>query len=291
MPQCSRSKKSVDPSISFSVSHASNLKLPPHLHTQHGTPEPIPQTALLIPLAFLAHMRRRPLLGAVRIIVVVQIPLALTVVRRVDGLAVLAARIGAAAMRQVAAEDEQLARRQLDGPPALLRHPLRLDAVVGRGDRDGHGVAAVDDLEAAVAHSGRVDGEQDRQVLDLLDVRIGGRVDVRGEAAAAGEFVVDLLFEQAHGLLRELVQDADDFGPAQKGAEAGVGVCKVLGAAEDALAAGVDFLIRHPWHGLGPRQVVDLLGPALQGGGLGGGEDIAENQVAVLGEGGMLVCG
>ena len=192
-----------------------------------------------------------------------QIPLALAVVRRVDGLTVLAARVGPATVRQVAAKDKQLARRQLDGSPALLRHPLGLDAVVGRGDWNVHGVAAIHNLEAAVAHIGRVDGEQDRQVLDVLDVRVGGRIDVRGEAAAASEFVVDLLFEQAHGLLRKLVQDADNFGPAEEGAEAGVRVCKVLGAAEDALAAGIDLFVGHPGHGLGAGEVVDLLGPAL----------------------------
>ena len=88
---------------------------------------------------------------------------------------------------------------------------------------------AGDDFEAAVRHVGRVDGEQDGQVLDVLDVRVGGAVDVGREAARAGELVVDLLLEEGHGLAGELGEGADEEGAAEEAVETGVGVCEVLG--------------------------------------------------------------
>ena len=88
--------------------------------------------------------------------------------------------------------------------------PVGFDAVVARVDGDVRFVAAGDDFESAVKHGAGVDGEEDGEVFDLFDVGVGGGVDVGGEAAAAGELVVDFFFEEEHGLGGEAVQDAED---------------------------------------------------------------------------------
>jgi len=98
-------------------------------------------------------------------------------------------------------------------------------------------------------------------VFDILDMRVRRRIDVRSKTTRACEFVVDLLFEQTHWLLRELVQDAGDLGSAEEGIEARVRVREVLGAAEDALAHGVDLFVGHPRYGRGPGEVMNFLGP------------------------------
>ena len=43
-----------------------------------------------------------------------------------------------------------------------------------------------DDLKTAILYVGFVDGQEDRQVLDVFNVRVGYRVDVRSEAACLG---------------------------------------------------------------------------------------------------------
>jgi hypothetical protein len=68
--------------------------------------------------------------------------------------------------------------------------------------------------------------------------------------------------------LSRLAQDVDGLRSTEEGVEAGVIVCKIFSAAEDSLAAGVDF-IRYPWYRVGAREVVDFLGPCLQRGSLG----------------------
>ena len=62
------------------------------------------------------------------------------------------------------------------------------------------------------------------------------------EAAAAGELVVDLFFEEEHGFAGEAVEDAEDPGALQEGVEAGVVGGEILGPAEDAGAGGINFL-------------------------------------------------
>lgn len=103
-------------------------------------------------------------------------------------------------------------------------------------------MAPVHDFKPSVRTIGIVDGEEDGQVLDVFDVGVGRGVDVRGEASAPGEFVIDLLFEEEHGPDGELREDAEEFGTAEDGVEARVAVCEVLGAAEDSCVVGVDFL-------------------------------------------------
>ena len=150
-------------------------------------------------------MRRRPLLRPIPVILLAQITLRLAIICRVNRPPGLGTPVRSTPVSEIAAKDEQLARAQLARRPRRAGDPSRLDAIVARVDGDLHLVAAGDDFEAAVAHGGGVDGEEDGEVVDLLDVRVGGGVDVGREAAAAGELVVDLFFEQEHGFRGEAV--------------------------------------------------------------------------------------
>ena len=77
-------------------------------------------------------------------------------------------------MSKITTENEHVARLQLTWRPSRDGDPFRLDAVVLSVDGDIHLVAAADDFEAAVFYRGGVDGEEDGQVFDFPDVRVGG---------------------------------------------------------------------------------------------------------------------
>ena len=68
-------------------------------------------------------------------------------------------------------------------------------------------------------------------MLDVLYVRVGSRIDMRGETAAAGKFVVYLLFEENHLFASELVQNVKNPGAAEEGGEATMEVGEILGTA------------------------------------------------------------
>jgi predicted phosphodiesterase len=82
---------------------------------------------------------------------------------------------------------------ELDRNPGLLLYPSSVQAVVGLVNGDVHRVAPFDDLETAIGHVGGVDGNEDREVLDILHVSVRGAIDVRGETSRAGELVVDFV--------------------------------------------------------------------------------------------------
>ena len=155
-------------------------------------------------------MRRRPLPRPVPIILLAQVTLRLAIICRVNRPPGLGTPVRSAPVSEITTKDEQLARVQLTRCPRRAGDPRRLDAIVAWVDGDVDPVAARDNFEAAVAHVGGIDGEEDGEVVDLLDVRVGGGVDVGREAAAAGELVVDLFFEEEHGFGGETVQDAED---------------------------------------------------------------------------------
>ena len=91
-----------------------------------------------------------------------------------------------------------------------MSDPVGFDAVVALVDGDVHTVASRNNFEGAVKHGAGVDGEENGEVFDVFDVGVGDGVDVGGEAAAAGELVVDFFFEEEHGLGGEAIQDAED---------------------------------------------------------------------------------
>jgi hypothetical protein len=62
----------------------SNNHLPPHINTQHRTPKSISQSTFLIFYPFLPLMGSWPKLRAIRIISIMQIPLALAVISSVN---------------------------------------------------------------------------------------------------------------------------------------------------------------------------------------------------------------
>lgn len=103
-----------------------------------------------------------------------QVPLRLAVIRRIHGLPILSALIRPTPVSKVTAKDEQLARLQFARRPRRFRDPFRLDAIVLSVDGDVHSVAAADDYKAAVSHRGGVNGEENSEVFDFPDVRVGG---------------------------------------------------------------------------------------------------------------------
>ena len=111
---------------------------------------------------------------------------------------------------------------------------MGVETVICPIDGHIHGVTPFDDLETAVGHVRGVDGNEDREVLDILHMRVCGAVDVRRESSRTSELVVyflilqsakysfsqkkiayskarrslTLLFEQKHILPCQLTQDA-----------------------------------------------------------------------------------
>lgn len=171
------------------------------IDTQHGRPKPVRQSPLGIRLPLLSHMRRRPLLLAVLVILTVHVALARQVIRGVNSLAVIRAVVRPATVSQVRRENKKLAYIppfsnqvaasadfsihtcfQLDRNPLLRINPVSLDAVRLAIDGNGHLVAAVDDFQAPIRHVGWVDAEENSQVLDVLDLRVCHGVNVRREA-------------------------------------------------------------------------------------------------------------
>lgn len=63
-------------------------------------------------------------------------------------------------------------------------------------------VRAGDDLQAAIRGGRGVDGEVGGCVLEFADVVVGGGVEVGVEAVSVGAFVVYLVFEEEHVLIR-----------------------------------------------------------------------------------------
>lgn len=64
-------------------------------------------------------------------------------------------------------------------------NPCRVDAAV-LAQWNGHEVATVYDVQAAVFGGHFVDSRENGQVFDVFDVRVGVGVDVGGETAYSG---------------------------------------------------------------------------------------------------------
>jgi hypothetical protein len=243
--------------------------------------------ALCVGLAVLTHMRSGPLLLTVSVVLLVEVSLAGQVVRRVEVLAVSVAGVWPAAVGEVGAEDEEvsfatpnelmqsvpalgtalsvgLTGFELHRPPLVRIDPSGLDAVRRGIDRHIHLVTPIDDLQSTILHVGLVHGEQDGEVLHVLDVRIRRRIDVRSKATLQWnvvsitslhlkigivlttpcQLVVDLLLEQAHGLARELLEQPKKLLPPKEVIEAVVAVGVVLSPAKNMLAFSVDLLMQ-----------------------------------------------
>lgn len=145
------------------------------VHRQHGGAIGVARPALLIRLAVLSQMGGRPQLPPIRIVLIVQIALGGAVVRRIDGLAILGAGVGATPMRQVGSKHEDVAygrsaspaldigargsptRLQITRDPRVLLDPGGLDASI-RPQRNLHPVAAVHHLQSAIGRAHLVDG-------------------------------------------------------------------------------------------------------------------------------------
>ena len=155
-------------------------------------------------------------------------------------------------------------------------------------------------LQSAVRHIRCINCEEDRQVLDILYVRVCRAIDMRRESSRAGEFVIDwtllyqsrscrwwsrarltLLLKKQHLLPRQLPQNPQQPLTPQQPIKQHMIIRIILSATQDSLAFGIDFFVGHPWRFRGSGQVVDFLGPGLEGGGLGRGEDVSEDEVAV----------
>jgi hypothetical protein len=147
------------------------------INAQHRTPIPIPQRPFSEVLPGLPQMRRRPFNPPASIILIMQISLRLTIIRRIQCLSIHGTSIRRRAMSGVRPEDQHLTGLKLNRCPFLLRDPGGWDAVVF-ADWDLYFVGALDDFEAAVGHVGGVYGEEDGEVLDVLDVGVGCGVDV-----------------------------------------------------------------------------------------------------------------
>ena len=65
--------------------------------------------------------------------------------------------------------------------------------------------------------------------------------------------------------------------------------CEVCGSAASEAAGSTHLFVWHPWHICCAGEVVDLLGPPLEGVDFGCGEDVPEDEVAVFGEEDVLI--
>src|SRR4051812_44034256 len=172
---------------------------------------------------------RGELLGLLAVVVDAQVALGGGVVRRVERAAGFRRLVRSAPVGSARMEPKGLAGTHLDRHPVERLGEVGANAAVGV-DRQQLVVEIGDDLEAAVAERGVVDGDHARDVGGHEPV--GGRVLVRGIPRAARELVVDLLLvehrrfaeqrgrRRDHGSAREqraqaLVEGHEVVGPAQ----------------------------------------------------------------------------
>lgn len=86
-----------------------NCILLPEIHAQHRRSEAISHRSLFVLYALLSLVGWRPQLLPVRIVFVMQIALALAIIRSVDGLSIRATLVGPAAVGKIRPENEELA--------------------------------------------------------------------------------------------------------------------------------------------------------------------------------------
>jgi hypothetical protein len=101
-------------------------------------------------------------------------------------------------------------------------------------------------------------------------------------------FSLTLLLKQQHLLPCQLPQDPKKPPASQEAVKPLVVIRIVFRPAQHALSSSIDFFVRHPWRLGRAGQIMDFLRPRLQRLGLRGREDVAENEVAVCGEEGVL---
>lgn len=70
---------------------------------------------------------------------------------------------------------------KLNGSPFLALNPFGLDAVISLVDGDSHFVAAINNFEATIGHVGRINTEEDGEVLHILDLRVSDSVNMRSK--------------------------------------------------------------------------------------------------------------
>lgn len=179
-------------------------------------------------------------------------------------------------MRKMAAENQQVALRQLHGNPVVRRLPSVSDASTLR-QLNIHSMRAGDNFYTAVGDRCSVDGQVCGGVLDVSDVVVGGSIKMSLEAIAARELVVDLVLEQQHFVAGKLRQNASQAGAVQQGGEGGMVVGEVFRPHELAFAGGGDFVVWHPLAFV-PRERFDFTRPFVEVGGtdeivFGGAED------------------
>jgi hypothetical protein len=111
-------------------------------------------------------------------------------------------------MSQVTAKYQDVSNVQRNWCPlVLIGPPLANSSALSKVD--GHLVGSGDNLEAAICEAGGVNGNVCRNVFNAvlgdltIDVVVGGGIEVRSEAVAAGELVVDLVLEEEHFLTGE----------------------------------------------------------------------------------------
>ena len=86
---------------------------------------------------------------------------------------------------------EVITSLQLYRRPFLPRYPRRVYTVVRLVNRNIHYMAPSHNFEAAIRHVAVINGKEDSQVFDILDMRVSCAVKMRREATCERELVVD----------------------------------------------------------------------------------------------------
>jgi hypothetical protein len=92
--------------------------------------------------------------------------------------------------------------------PGLGLLPARQDGIfqfLALANRNGHLVTALDDLETTILGGRSIDGDQDGDVVEVLECSVAGLVHVDFETVAAWELVVNwyyvrYVFRKAYGV-------------------------------------------------------------------------------------------
>jgi len=101
-------------------------------------------------------------------------------------------------MCQVGPKDEDVSSLELRRNPLLLSHPIGVKTIIRWIDRNIHSVATIDDFKPAIGHSGRINSEENSQMLYVFDVCVSSAVNMSCESSGTGKLVVDFLLEQKH---------------------------------------------------------------------------------------------
>ena len=147
-------------------------------------------------------------------------------------------------------------------------------------------------FEAAVLHGRRIDADQRRNMQGGVGVPARLYILVGGEAVAAGQLEIDLVFEQHRRLAEQLSHPAGQRAAAHEAVETVVIGADVFHPVEDACPRFGQAVVEifHPFAGgLGAR--LDIVGP---GGDIGHGLRIvqaANDHIAVAPEAGDRIGG